>query len=287
MSYHISVLLQEAIELLQVEPGKQYIDGTLGGGGHTSEILARDGKVLGIDVDEEALAYVSANLKDNLQVAKGNFKDIDKIAREHHVDQVAGILLDLGVSSNHLDKGERGFSIQKDGPLDMRMDQDLQVKAKDLLNVLTKGELYELFTKLGEERFGRSIADSIVRARKVKPIETTAELVQLIKESVPRLPTHIHPATRVFQALRIAVNDEMTALREALPKALQVLSPGGRLVIISFHSLEDRIVKQQFKKWKEEGLGEIITKKPWMPTDEEIENNKRSRSAKLRAFQKK
>lgn len=292
--YHTSVLLQEAIDLLDVQPGKQYIDGTLGGGGHTSEILRLGGNVLGLDVDDEALAYVEQELRsknqevrEHLVLAKGNFKDINKLARGKNIDHAFGILLDLGVSSNQFDKAERGFSIQKDGPLDMRMDHELQVTAKDMITVLNRGELVELFSRLGEERFSKRIAEGIIQARKVKPIETTEELAQIIKSSVPNLPSQIHPATKVFQALRIAVNDEMNVLREVLPKALELLAPGGRIVIISFHSLEDRMVKHQFRQWKEEGLGEILTKKPIVPTEEEIEQNKRSRSAKMRGFQKK
>ncbi|MGH7204236.1 MAG: 16S rRNA (cytosine(1402)-N(4))-methyltransferase RsmH [Candidatus Levyibacteriota bacterium] len=294
-SYHISVLLHQTIEALNIKTGKQYIDGTLGGAGHTFEMLKRGGIVLGIDQDQDALDYVEEKFADQsdkfsigkeLILAKGNFKDIDLIAKEHAFTNVAGILLDLGISSHHVDIAERGFSFQKEGPLDMRMDQDLQVQASDLVNVLTKGELYDLFTKLGEERFARSISASIISARKVKRIETTTELATIIRKSVPYSQKDVNPATRVFQALRIAINDELNSLIEALPKAITLLESGGRLSVISFHSLEDRIVKRAFLEFAEKGLGTILTKKPIIPTEEEREKNKRSRSSKLRVFEK-
>jgi len=294
-NYHKSVLLQEAIENLNIRAGEKYIDGTLGGGGHTFEILKRGGKVLGIDVDTDAFEFVKNDLgsriKDlkigeDLVLIKGNFRDIDKIAKANGFDTVAGILLDLGISSHHVDTAERGFSFQKEGPLDMRMDNDLGVTAGDLVNGLTKGELIELFTKFGEEGFARVISNSIVNARKVKRIDTTTELAQIIKKAVPFSKKGIHPATKAFQALRIAVNDELNSIIEVLPKAVKLLMPGGRLTIISFHSLEDRIVKQLFIEFEGKELGTIITKKPIVPTEEEIEANNRSRSSKLRVFEK-
>ncbi len=290
--YHLSVLLHEAIDALQVENGKRYIDATLGGGGHTAEILKRGGIVLGIDQDQEALREVrnkkEQEVRDkNLVLAKGNFKDIDSLARDNGFKNLSGIVFDLGVSSHQFDQAERGFSFQRNGPLDMRMDTDLKVKASDLIHILTKGELYELFTKLGEERFARPILESIVRARQIKRIETTAELADIINRAVPYRQKGINPATRVFQALRIAVNDELNSLAQALPEARDLLGNNGRLAVITFHSLEDRIVKHQFRDWAERGLGTVLTKKPIIPTDEEIENNKRSRSAKLRVFERK
>ncbi|HZE87045.1 MAG TPA: 16S rRNA (cytosine(1402)-N(4))-methyltransferase RsmH [Methylomirabilota bacterium] len=291
--YHISVLLQETLDLLHIQKNKKYIDATLGGGGHTQAILERGGKVLGIDFDQDALDFVKKELlinkqeiRDELILAKGNFKDIDKLASENDFIQVSGILFDLGISSHHVDSAERGFSFQKEAVLDMRMDQDLSVKAGDLINILTKGELYELFTKLGEERFARSISDSIIRARKISPIKTTTELATIINRSIPRKQTTINGATRVFQALRIAVNDELNNIREALPKALDLLEEKGRIAVISFHSLEDRIIKNQFKEWEEQKRGTILTKKPITASEEEIERNNRSRSAKLRVFEK-
>lgn len=288
-SYHTSVLLHETIEYLNVRSGKRYIDGTLGGGGHTREILARGGEVLGIDVDQDALDHVKEKFSETngkLLLAKGNFRDIETIARENGFESVAGILFDLGVSSHQFDVAERGFSFQKEGPLDMRMDQELQVKANDLINILTKGELYDLFTRLGEERFASTIIRSIIRARRIKPIETTTELSEIISKAVPFSQPKVNPATRVFQALRIAVNDELNTIKEALPKALPLLEKNGRIAVISFHSLEDRIIKLQFREWEEEGMGKSVTKKPIIPGEEEIEANSRSRSAKLRIFEK-
>lgn len=294
--FHISVLLEQTIELLKIQPGKKYIDATLGGGGHTQRILEHGGIVLGIDADQDALEYVKENLliknekskfnKENLKLVKGNFKDIDRIAWAGGFEKVSGILFDLGVSSHQFDRVERGFSFQKEGPLDMRMDRDLNVKAGDLVNILTKGELYELFYKLGEERFARAIAERITRARRISPIQTTTDLADVINQAVPRYQKNINPATRIFQALRIAINDELNNLRDALPKAVNLLEQDGRLAVISFHSLEDRIVKNQFKDWKTEGIGIPETVKPIIPDVEEQGQNRRSRSAKLRVFKK-
>lgn len=292
-SYHISVLLKEAVDSLSVEPGKLYIDGTLGGGGHTAEILERGGKVLGIDFDEDALAYNKLRIENgevrngkNVTLAKGNFRDIDAIAKENGIEKVAGIVLDIGVSSHHFDDVGRGFSFQHEAPLDMRMDQDLEVNAADLLNVLSKNELAELFLKLGEEWKAKPIAEAIVKARQVSSIKTTTDLVEVVKRVIPGGKPGINPATKVFQALRIAVNDELNNLRDVLPKAVDLLEPNGRLAVISFHSLEDRIVKNAFKQFAQEGKGTIVTKKPLVPSEEEIGRNKRARSAKLRVFEK-
>ena len=294
-NYHVSVLLKETIDLLNVQKGKKYIDATLGGGGHADLILERGGIVLGIDADQDALDYVQEKFKvksskfkigKELVLAKGNFKDIDKIAKENGFEHVAGIVFDLGVSSHQLDKAERGFSFQRTGPLDMRMDQDQEVKASDLVNILTKGELYELFTKLGEERFANAISERIISRRKINPIETTTELVGIVRQAVPKYKHNINPATRVFQALRIAINDEVNNIKEVLPKALDLLESNGKLYVISFHSLEDRVVKYQFKEWEVLNMGKIVTKKPISPGKEEVERNRRSRSSKLRIFEK-
>jgi 16S rRNA (cytosine1402-N4)-methyltransferase len=288
-NYHTSVLLQQTIDLLNVQKGSVYIDGTLGGGGHSLEILKRGGRVLALDIDQDAIDYVQKTFGDQkgLTLAKGNFKDIDRLAQANGVTTVAGIIFDLGVSSHHFDVAQRGFSVQKDGPLDMRMDLDLGVKAADLINILTKGELYELFTKFGEEHHAYAISSSIVRARQIKRIETTSELVNIVRRSVPRKAQTVNPATRVFQALRIVVNDELNNIKEALPKAVTLLQAEGRLAIISFHSLEDRIIKNTFKDFEEKDLGTIITHKPIVPHVEELAQNNRSRSAKLRVFEKK
>lgn len=289
--FHTPVFLKEVLEALDVKPGKKYIDATLGGGGHAFEILKRGGRVLGIDFDQEAIDFVKFKVQslkfkvgDEIVLVRGNFRDIDKIARSNGFNEVSGILFDLGVSSHQLDTRQRGFSFQKNAKLDMRMDQGLKVTASDLVNGLSKGELYELFTKLGEERFARSISDAIISARRKKPIDKTGELAEIVIKTVRLRRTHIHPATRVFQALRIAVNDELNNLKEALPKAVELLNMDGKLLVISFHSLEDRIVKEQFKLFEEEHKGEIITKKPMVPSDLKKRENIRSRSAKLRIF---
>lgn len=285
--YHTSVLLQETVNSLQVTPGKRYIDATLGGGGHTSYILEKGGVVLGIDTDKDALAFVENHLENhNLVVALGNFKDIDIIAQKNTFEQVDGILFDLGVSSHQFDTGERGFSFQKDAPLDMRMGVDLSVTGADLVNGLTKGELIELFTRLGEESFAKRVAKEIVIAREHGLIKTTTELANIAIKAYPKGFHKIHPATKIFQALRIAVNDELNSLRIALPKAVSLLKKQGRLVVISFHSLEDRIVKNFLDECQEGGIGKVITKKPIVPAEEEVLQNKRSRSAKLRVLEK-
>ena len=292
--YHTSVLLEETVDALSVKAGEQYVDATLGGGGHSFEILKRGGIVLGMDADQDSLDYVGEKIKNqkskikknDLILAKGNFKDIDIIAKEHGFDEVAGVVFDLGVSSHQLDRPERGFSFQSTGPLDMRMDRDLGVKAEGLINILTRRELYELFIKLGEEYNARAISEGIVRARRVKPIQTTSELVEIVRQNVKGYKPGINPATKVFQALRIAVNDELNSLRESLPKALELVGVNGRIAVISFHSLEDRIIKQQFKEWEKDKKGKIVHKKPLIPSDEELTANKRARSAKLRVFEK-
>ena len=313
-SFHTPVLLKEVVEYLKIEKGKKYIDATVGGGGQTVEILKRGGIVLGIDCDQEAIDCVKQDLSNVIlseakdlgssqaspdqndrkcvTLVKGNFRDIDKIAHLNNFDKVAGIIFDLGVSSHQLEVPGRGFSFQKEGPLDMRMDKDLAVQAKDLLQVLTKGELYELFSKLGEESNARRISEYIVSARKVKPIETTQDLALIIeraygmKRGATSANARASADKKVFQALRIAVNDELNALRETLPKGVKLLEENGRLLVISFHSLEDRIVKQSFIEFQERRIGKIITKKPISPCIEEINKNKRSRSAKLRVFKK-
>jgi 16S rRNA (cytosine1402-N4)-methyltransferase len=291
-TYHTSVLLKAAVDGLLVEKGKKYIDATLGGGGHTEEIVRRGGIVLGIDTDEYAIGFVKDKIKTSklsdkqVTLAKGNFRDLERIGIENGFTDVAGILFDLGVSSYQFDTTERGFSFLREATLDMRMDRELTVTAKDLVNGLTKHELSELFVKLGEERFAKKIAEAIVREREKRPIETTAGLAKIIRHNVPGGAKGVHPATRVFQALRIAVNDELNALREALPQAVKLLTKGGRIAVISFHSLEDRIVKQAFLLFAAEELGYIITRKPLIPSEEEAAQNPRSRSAKLRIFEK-
>ncbi len=288
-TFHIPVLLKEVMSFLDVKPDEKYIDATLGGGGHSSEIIKLGGIVLGIDQDIDAVE--TANVKFQMsniqcQIVRGNFKDLRKIAAENSFEQVSGILFDLGVSSYQFDTAERGFSFSKDAALDMRMDRSLSVSAADLINGLNKQEMMELFEKLGEEMNARRIVPAILREREKKKIEMTKELAGIIEKVSPRRPGQIHPATKIFQALRIAVNDELNNLREALPQAADLLRPGGRLVIITFHSLEDRIVKHAFLRFEAQGLGSILNKKPIMSGEREVQMNPRSRSAKLRVFEK-
>lgn len=288
-NFHKSVLLKEAIAGLRIEKNKKYIDATLGGGGHSFEILRLGGAVLGIDVDIESIGFVSGRWKiesrkwnireESLTSARGNFGDIDKIALENNFEKVAGIIFDLGVSSHQIETPARGFSFQNEGPLDMRMDQELGVRALDLIKILTKGELYEIFTKFGEENRAWEISKAIVSARSIKPIETTRDLAKIVFGIAGQ-------SKRVFQALRIVVNDELNSLSEALPKALGLLGKNGRLCVISFHSLEDKIVKRSFMEFEKKGLGKIITEKPIVPSKEEIKANRRARSAKLRIYEK-
>lgn len=287
-NYHTTVQLREAIEFLQVKPNEQYIDGTFGGGGHTKAILDAGGRVLAIDQDDDALTYGNELLasyiaQQKLTLVKGNFANLHDIAQQNGFEHVSGVLLDIGVSGHQFDTPERGFSFQ-DAPLDMRMDQSLHVSAKDLVNGLRAHELAELFAKYGEEPFAKKIASVIAARRIEQPITRTGELADLIKRNVRG--GKAHPATRVFQALRIAVNDELHSLEKGLTGAFQIVKNGGRVVIISFHSLEDRIVKQSFEELERKELGKIITKKPVVPTEDEIAANNRSRSAKLRVIEK-
>lgn len=290
MNYHKAVLLKEAVDALEVESGKKYIDATLGGGGHTSEILKHGGRVLAIDQDVEAIAFVSNSdlVTKDLEFGYGNFRNIDELAYEKGFDKVSGILFDLGVSSHQLDEGERGFSYLKSGPLDMRMDQRLGVKAADLVNALGKAELIDIFRELGEERRANKVVDLIIKRRKIAPFKTTDDLALTLATAYGfRNADEFAKATsskRVFQALRIQVNDELGSVREALPKALNLLEDGGRIVVITFHSLEDRIVKKEFERFESEGKGKVITKKPILPSSTEMKENSRSKSAKLRIF---
>ena len=291
-NYHIPVLLKLAVEYLNVKPGGMYVDATLGGGGHSTEILKKGGKLLSLDYDQDAIDNAKDSLIKNfpkqLITVKSNFNQITEVACENNFNSVDGILFDLGLSSHQLESPDRGFSFNQDGLLDMRMDQNLTVGARELINGLNEGELNELFIKLGEEKFSRRIAGAICSARRIRPIESTVELAQIIEKVVPRRGNYkkIHPATQVFQALRIAVNDELNNLRIALPKSVELLNKGGRLVIISFHSLEDKIVKDYFRVQQLKGVLRIITEKPISPSLEEINTNPRSRSAKLRVAEK-
>lgn len=296
--YHIPVMLAEVLEFLNVQKDEWYVDCNLGGGGHTGGILDKGGRVLGIDLDSEAIREVIENYKlqrsidpavdtnDKLILVQSNFAKIREIVEEKQIIP-AGVLFDLGVSTYQLDEASRGFSFNKDALLDMRMDQNYGASAKDLVNGLHEGELEELFTKYGEEFQAKRIAKRIVEERQNRPIETTRELAEIVVGVYHKSKgDRVHPATKVFQALRIAVNDELNSLRTALPDAFDVLSPGGRLVVISFHSLEDRIVKNYFKELEDNGVAQILTDKPVTPTEEELARNPRSRSGKLRSIEK-
>lgn len=279
---HDPVLVNEVLEALNVKPGGKYIDATLGDGGHSAEILKRGGKVLGIDVDEGSLKRAKERLQ-GVVLARGNFADIDRIAAENGFEQVDGVLFDLGYSSSQIEDKSVGLSFMGDQPLDMRLDKSLGVTAADLINVLPETELVRMFSEFGEEPHSKRIAAAIVARRGMKKLETTKDLADLIVEASPGRD-RLHPATRVFQALRIAVNRELENLETALPRTARLLLPGGRMAIISFHSLEDRIVKQL-------GSGvqpdlKTVSKKPILPSDEETVRNPRARSAKLRVFEK-
>ncbi len=286
-SYHTTVLLQEAVNALQIKKAGKYIDGTFGGGGHSEEILKRGGVVLGIDQDIDAIEQSQQVSKNNLKIVKGNFKNIKEIASENDFDPCSGILLDLGTSVHQIKESQRGFSFTGHFRLDMRMDLDGSLKAEEIINKWSKNDLAEIFEKFGEESDARIIAEEISNARKSKEIMFADELSNLVLKVKKNKQPGIHPATKVFQALRIVVNDEMNALKDVIEQGALLLEENGRFVIISFHSLEDRIVKQKFIELENKGLGRIVNKKPIRAGDEEIRMNKKSRSAKMRIFEKK
>ena len=300
MSGHISVMLTEAIDALNIKEGGVYVDGTLGRAGHTKEILRRGGKVIGIDRDDDALKAVEALSVQGLKAVKGNHGDVARILKNEGLEKVDGILLDLGVSSPQLDEGERGFSFRADGPLDMRMDRTGGVTAADVVRDFDEFGLTEIFRKYGEEPNARRIAKAIVKARGVSSIDTTLQLAEIVERTVGRRGAH-HPATRVFQALRMHVNDEMGELEKALADGLGCLKPGGRMAVITFESLTDRVVKRFFashagrmvslQQGGEMWEGELprvmqVTRKAVVASDREIAANPRSRSAKLRAVER-
>jgi 16S rRNA (cytosine1402-N4)-methyltransferase len=291
---HVPVLLSEVIAGLAPRPGGRYLDGTVGGGGHAAAILAAsipDGLLVGLDADPAALAAAGERLAafgERARLMHGNFRDMAQLANAAGVERLDGILLDLGVSSHQLDAPERGFSFLADAPLDMRMDPTAEDTAADLVDQLPESELADMIYRYGEERGSRRIARAIVEARRKQKIATTNALAAIVERAMGGRRGKIHPATRTFQALRIAVNRELESLDEALPQAVELLVPGGRLAVIAFHSLEDRIVKQFFRA--ESGYGgadttarlRIITKKPIEAREEETRSNPRARSAKLR-----
>lgn len=286
---HKPVLLHEVIEALDLKDGEVFVDGTFGAGGHSARILEQNPKVkiIGIDQDPSVISkFQEANSKKfpNLEIRKGNFGDLDKLLGEERPD---AILLDIGISSDQIDASGRGFSFMRDEPLDMRMSQSGPTAA-DILNSFDEPAIELILRGFGEERYSRRIAGAIVARREIKPFESTTDLVETIEYAVPGNYERgrIHPATRTFQALRIAVNGELASLEKGLEAGWKILKPGGRFAVITFHSLEDRIVKNFFRDKAKEGGGELIYKKPVVPTEEEIRENPRSRSAKLRVIAK-
>lgn len=305
---HYSVMLQETIDGLHIHPDGIYVDGTLGGGGHAYEVCKRlsdQGHFYGIDQDEAAVQAASVRLSEFgglVTVIRSNYCRMKEELNALGVENVDGIILDLGVSSYQLDESERGFTYRKDAPLDMRMDQRQEKTAKDIVNSYSEMELYRIIRDYGEDRFAKNIAKHIVQVRKKGPIETTGELVEVIKAAVPmkiRMQKG-HPAKQTFQAIRIELNRELDVLKDSLDELIGLLKPGGRICVITFHSLEDRIVKNTFRKNENPCIcpshfpvcmcgrtskGHVITKKPMIPTDKELEENIRSKSAKLRVFE--
>ena len=306
---HRSVLLEETVNGLNIRPDGIYVDGTLGGGGHAYEICRRlgdKGSIVGIDQDEAAIEAAGIRLKDfgeKVTIVRSNYCEMKSVLQGLGIDKVDGIVLDLGVSSYQLDTAERGFSYREDAPLDMRMDTRQTLTARDIVNDYGEQELYHIIRDYGEDKFAKNIAKHIVAARKEAPIETTGQLVEIIRQSIPMKFQKMsgHPAKRTFQAIRIELNHELEVLKDSLDDMIDLLNPGGRICIITFHSLEDRIVKAAFRKNENPctcpsdfpvcvcgkvSKGSIITRKPILPSEEEMETNSRSKSAKLRIFER-
>ena len=307
---HYSVLLRETIENLNVRPDGIYVDGTLGGGGHACEVLKRlgnGGRLIGIDQDADAIRAAGERLAefgDKATLIRSNYADMKECLSDIGIQKVDGIVLDLGVSSFQLDTPERGFTYRNpDAPLDMRMDDRQTQTAKDIINGYSEMELYRIIRDYGEDRFAKNIAKHICLARQEKAIETTGELAEIIKHAIPMKMRAVggHPAKRTFQAIRIELNQELDVLRDSLDDMIDLLSDGGRICIITFHSLEDRIVKTIFRRNEnpctcppdfpvcvcgKKSKGKVITRKPILPSEEELENNSRSKSAKLRVFER-
>lgn len=294
---HKTVLLHEAIDGLDIKNGDIFVDGTLGGGGHSEEVAKRFGDsvvMIGIDLDPEAISRATArlsSLNSNVKYLQGSFRNIDTLLNSVGVTKVNKILLDIGLSSNQFEDSGRGFSFQKDEPLIMSFKKELKpedLTAKEIVNTWELENIATILSAYGEEQFSWKIAKAIVARREIKPIETTTDLVEIIKIATPKWYHHkkIHPATKTFQALRITVNDEIESLKDGVIKGFELLEKDGRLAVISFHSIEDRIVKNFYKEKVDEGVGKILTKKPIIPTETEIKENPRSRSAKLRIITK-
>ncbi|MDL1969625.1 MAG: 16S rRNA (cytosine(1402)-N(4))-methyltransferase RsmH [Candidatus Desulfofervidaceae bacterium] len=290
---HIPVLKNEVVSYLNCRRGKVYVDGTVGGGGHAQAILeasSPDGFLIGLDMDTEALAQAEKALapyEGRYELKKGNYAQMGTILKALGQEKVDGIILDLGMSSLQLAVPERGFSFLHTGPLDMRMDKSSSLTAAQIVNRWSQKRLMDIIKQYGEEKWAGRIAKHIVNVRTKHLIQTTTQLAEVIAQAIPRRywPRSIHPATRTFQALRIAVNQELENLKSFLNQALNLLLSQGRLVIISFHSLEDRLVKTAFKQWAKEGKAQLLTKKPIQPSEEEVKFNPRARSAKLRAIE--
>lgn len=307
---HYSVLLNETIENLNIKPDGIYVDGTLGGGGHAYQValrLSEKGRLIGIDQDADAIAAAGERLKefgDKITIIRSNYANMKEELHRIGVEKVDGIVLDLGVSSFQLDTPERGFTYRdENAPLDMRMDDRQSLTAKDIVNGYSEMELYRIIRDYGEDKFAKNIAKHIVQERAKKPIETTGELTEIIRASIPMKVqvTGGHPAKRTFQAIRIELNKELEVLQDNLDDMIDLLNPGGRICIITFHSLEDRIVKTNFKRNEnpctcpsdfpvcvcgKKSKGKVVTRKPIIPSEEELEVNSRSKSAKLRVFER-
>lgn len=305
---HISVLLNETIEGLNIKPDGIYADGTLGGAGHSYQIASKLnglGRLIGFDQDEDAIKASTERLKEfkNVTIVRSNYRNMKEELNNRGINKVDGILLDLGVSSYQLDTVSRGFSYKEEAPLDMRMDNRNEVTARDIVNNYSQGDLFRIIRDYGEDKFAANIAKHIVMNREVKPIETTTELAEIVKAAIPMKfrKQGGHPAKQTFQAIRIELNSELSVLKESLMDMIDLLNPNGRICIITFHSLEDRIVKNIFKEAEDpctcpknfptcvcgkKSKGKVITRKPILPSEEELKLNSRSKSAKLRIFEK-